>query len=110
MIAELARSRVENARSCADFVIMPPARGLLMAPRIVRGRPSQVKGASGVAARSLRAPWPGSLCGPYGRLRGQAWGLPFGARGATRRLRPLEVGETADLRAIKGKWSLLKII
>jgi hypothetical protein len=31
-------------------------QGLLAAPRMVRGRPSQVKGAFGVAARSLRDP------------------------------------------------------
>jgi hypothetical protein len=31
-------------------------------------------------------------------------------RGATRRLTPLEGGETADLTAIKGKWSLPEII
>ena len=30
--------------------------GLLVAPRMVRGRPSQFKGAFGVAARSLRDP------------------------------------------------------
>jgi hypothetical protein len=30
--------------------------GLLAAPRIVRGRPSRLKGAFGVAARSLRDP------------------------------------------------------
>jgi hypothetical protein len=32
------------------------SQGLLAAPRIVRGRPSQLKGACGVASRSLRDP------------------------------------------------------
>ena len=38
-----------------------------------------------VASRSLRDPGPASLCGPYGRLRGQARGPAPWARGATRR-------------------------
>jgi len=55
--------------------------GLLVVPRMVRGRSSQFKGFFGVAARSLRDPGPASLCGPYGRLRAQARGsAPGGAR------------------------------
>ena len=54
--------------------------GLLVVPRMVRGRSSQFKGFFGVAARSLRDPGPASLCGPYGRLRGQPRGpAPGGA-------------------------------
>ncbi len=51
-------------------------------PRSLRGRPSQVKGAFGVAARwRKRHPGPASLHGPSGQRCGQARGLPSTTRG-----------------------------
>jgi len=60
-----------------SFLWVPPA-----VPRSLRGRPSQVKGACGVAARwRTRHPGPASLHGPFGQRCGQAGGLPSTTRG-----------------------------
>jgi len=63
-----------------SFLWVPPG-----APRSLRGRPSQVKGACGVAARwRKRHPGPASLYDPSGQHCGQARGLPSTSRGTPR--------------------------
>ena len=67
-------------RALVSFLWVPPG-----APRSLRGRPSQVKGACGVAARwRKRHPGPASLYDPSGQHCGQARGLPSTSRGTPR--------------------------
>jgi len=62
---------------CAGFSRVSPT-----VPRSLRGRPSQVKGAFGVAARRRkRHPGPASLHDPAGQPCGQTGGLPAVMRG-----------------------------
>jgi hypothetical protein len=67
-------------KALVSFLWVPPG-----APRSLRGRPSQVKGACGVAARwRKRHPGPASLYDPSGQHCGQARGLPSTSRGTPR--------------------------
>ena len=60
-----------------SFLWVPPP-----APRSLRGRPSQVKGAFGVATRwRTRHPGPASLHGPSGPAWRAGRGLPATTRG-----------------------------